>query len=70
MSFDGEAEAFKQMIAGKISVDIECNPLQGPTVEKLVKKLLDGETVDKEQFMEEGIYPASVAKDEVANRKY
>lgn len=70
VSFDGEAEAFKQMIAGKISVDIECNPLQGPTVEKLVKKLLDGETVDKEQFMEEGIYPASVAKDEVANRKY
>lgn len=70
VSFDGEAEAFKQMIAGKISVDIECNPLQGPTVEKLVKKLLDGETVDKEQFMEEKIYPASVAKDEVANRKY
>ena len=70
VSFDGEAAAFKEMIAGNIAVDIECNPLQGPTVEKLIKQLLDGQSVDKEQFMEEGIYPASVAKDEVANRKY
>lgn len=70
ISFDGEANAFKEMIAGNIDVDVECNPLQGPTVESLIKKILAGETVDKEQYMEEGVYPASTAKDEVANRKY
>lgn len=70
ISFDGEAAAFKEMIAGNISVEIECNPLQGPTVEKLIKQLLNGQSVEKEQFMEEGIYPASVANDEVANRKF
>lgn len=70
VSFDGEASAFKEMIAGNIAVDVECNPLQGPTVESLILKILDGQTVDKEQFMEEGVYPASTAKDEVANRQY
>ena len=70
ISFDGEANAFKEMINGNISVDIECNPLQGPTIEEVMKKLLAGETVEKELFMEEGVYPASVAAQEVANRKY
>ena len=35
-----------------------------------MKKLLAGETVEKKLFMEEGVYPASVAAQEVANRKY
>lgn len=70
VSFDGETEAFKQMIEGNIAVDVECNPLQGPTVEELILKILDGETVEKQQFMKEGVYPASTAKDEVANRQY
>lgn len=70
ISFDGEAEAFKLMVDGKIDLDVECNPLQGPTVEKLLQDLLAGKSVDKTQFMEEGVYPASSAKDEVANRKY
>ena len=70
ISFDGEAEAFKLMVDGKIDLDVECNPLQGPTVEKLLTDLIDGKTVDKTQYMKEGVYPASTAKDEVANRKY
>lgn len=70
ISFDGEANAFKEMINGNIAVDIECNPLQGPTIESVMKKLLAGETVEKKLFMEEGVYPASVAAQEVANRKY
>lgn len=70
ISFDGEANAFKEMINGNIAVDIECNPLQGPTIEAVMKKLLAGETVEKKLFMEEGVYPASVAAQEVANRKY
>lgn len=70
VSFDGEAAAFKEMIEGNIAVDIECNPLQGPTVEQLILKLLNGQSIDKEQFMEEGVYPASTAKAEVANRQY
>lgn len=70
ISFDGEANAFKEMVNGNIAVDIECNPLQGPTVEEVMKKILAGETVEKELFMEEGVYPASAAAQEVANRKY
>lgn len=70
ISFDGEANAFKEMINGNIAVDIECNPLQGPTIEAVMKKLLAGETVEKKLYMEEGVYPASVAAQEVANRKY
>lgn len=70
ITFDGEANAFKLMMDGKVSLEVECNPLQGPTVEKLMNKILAGETVDKIQYMEEGVFPAETAQDEIGNRKF
>jgi len=71
ISFDGEAEAFKYMVDNaKLDLEVECNPLQGPQAEELVQKVLAGETIDKINYVNEGVFTADMAKDEIGNRKF
>lgn len=70
ISFDAVRAAFEAMIRGEMNVSIECNPLHGPKVAELAKKIVAGEKVDKVQYMEEGIYSAETAEQELSNRKY
>ncbi len=70
VSFDAVKAAFEAMIEGKLNVSIECNPLHGPRVAEIAKKIMSGESVDKLQYVEEGIYPAETAAKELPNRKY
>lgn len=70
ISFDAVRAAFEAMIRGEMNVSIECNPLHGPKVAELAKKIVAGEKVDKVQYMEEGIYSAETAEQELPNRKY
>lgn len=71
ISFDGEAEAFKYMVDNaKLDLEVECNPLQGPKAEEMVKKILAGETIDKINYVEEGVFTADMAKDEIGNRQF
>lgn len=70
ISFDGVKAAFQAMIRGELNVCIECNPLHGPRVAELAKKIVAGDKVAKLQYVEEGIYPAETAQEELPNRKY
>ncbi|WP_310603255.1 ABC transporter substrate-binding protein [Anaerosporobacter sp.] len=70
VSFDAVKAAFDSMIAGDMNVSVECNPLHGPRVAELAKKLMAGETVEKIQYVEEGVYPAETAAQELPNRQY
>ena len=70
VSFDAVKAAFDSMIAGDMNVSVECNPLHGPRVEELVKDLMAGKTVEKKQYVEEGVFPASSAAEDVKTRKY
>ena len=70
ISFDAGGEAFQAMIDGDINVDVECNPLEGPAVSELIKQLRNGETVEKVQYMEEGVFPAEEAEATLPNRAY
>ncbi|MDU7030021.1 ABC transporter substrate-binding protein [Robinsoniella peoriensis] len=70
VSFDAVKAAFEAMIEGKLNVSIECNPLHGPRVAEIAKKIMSGESVDKLQYVEEGIYPSETAAKELPNRKY
>lgn len=58
------------MIAGDMNVSVECNPLHGPRVSELAKKLMAGESVEKIQYVDEGVYPAETAEKELPNRQY
>lgn len=71
ISFDGEAEAFKLMVDdAKLDLCVECNPLIGPNAEELVKKLLAGEKIEKENYTDEGVFTADMAAGELGNRQY
>ncbi|MBQ7724945.1 MAG: ABC transporter substrate-binding protein [Lachnospiraceae bacterium] len=56
ISYDACTAGLKEVQAGKITADFECNPLAAPFVEGVIKTLQDGGTVEKEVFMEEHWY--------------
>lgn len=71
VSFDAVKAAFISMIAGDMNVSVECNPLHGPRVAKLAKKLINNEKVEKIQnVVDERVYPAETAATELPNRQY
>ncbi len=70
VSFDAVKAAFESMIAGEMNVSVECNPLQGPKLAEIVKRVLAEEGIEKFQYMEESVFTAETAAAEIANRKY
>lgn len=70
ISFDSVRAAFEAMIAGDLNVTVECNPLHGPRVVEIINKLEAGEAVEKLQYVEEGIYSAETAVDDIKTREY
>lgn len=56
ISFDAVREALVLVQQGKINVDIECNPEQGDDVEKVIRMLENGESVEKEYVVAERIF--------------
>ena len=53
ISFDAVRAALEAMQAGEINVDFECNPLQGPKLAETIKRLENGEEVEKIQYVDE-----------------
>ena len=70
ISIDGVKGMFQAMIDGKSNCTVECNPLQGPLLMETAKKILNGETVEKLVYVDEGIFPADVAEKTLPERKY
>jgi ABC-type sugar transport system substrate-binding protein len=70
VSIDGVRGAFEAMVAGKLNVTVECNPLLGPTLMQTAQALAAGQPVAKRITVSEGVFPAEVAAKEIANRKY
>ncbi len=57
VSFDGfNEDARAAVAAGKISCIGECNPMHGPRVESIIRKLEAGEKAEKYQYVTEGIF--------------
>jgi len=72
MSFDTTKAGITDTLSGKIILNTECNPLHGPRVEEIIKKLENGEKPDKQAYVEEGIYAhgSDVAKVTVDGTDY
>ena len=56
MSFDTTNAGLTDTLSGKIICDTECNPLHGPRVEEIIKKLEDGKDVEKKAYVEEEMF--------------
>lgn len=72
MSFDSTNAGLKDVLDGKIICNTECNPLHGPRVEEIIKKLEAGEEVEKQQFVDEEIFAGTedVASIKVSDTDY
>lgn len=70
VSIDAVRAAFEAMIAGKLNVSVECNPLLGPQFFETALKLANGEPVEKWVKSQEDIYRQDTAAQELPRRKY
>ena len=58
------------LIDGKINFIVECNPLLGDYAADLVKKVLDGDDVEKQNFAEDGSFTQEQAAAVIDSRPY
>ena len=60
VSFDAVRSALEAMQKGEINAVFECNPLQGPKLAETIKKLENGETVNKIQYIDETYFDTTM----------
>ena len=65
ISFDTTNAGLTDTLAGKITCDVECNPLHGPRAEELIKALEAGEEVEKLNYVDEEIFATDDTVDQV-----
>ena len=71
ISFDATNAGLTDTLAGKINYDVECNPLHGPRVEKIIQQLQAGETPDKLAYVDEEAFDATtITQDVIDARAY
>jgi simple sugar transport system substrate-binding protein len=71
IAFDANKWALEKVLAGQFNLDVECNPLHGPRIVKLINNLEAGETVDKNAYVDEEMFDtATITQDIVNARSY
>jgi galactofuranose transport system substrate-binding protein len=70
VSVDAVRGAFEAMIAGKLNVTVECNPLLGPQLFETALRLANGEPIEKWVKSKEGVYRQDTAAEELPKRQY
>jgi ABC-type sugar transport system substrate-binding protein len=70
VSCDGVHDGFVAMSEGKINAIVECNPMLGPQLMEVVKKVKNGEKVERWIKTKEGDFMQDQAKAALPTRKY
>ena len=71
ITFDATKEALQYCHDGKIDLCVECNPMFGPDVKKLIEKYRSGETIPKHVYVNESAYTTqSITQEFVDSREY
>ena len=71
IAFDSSNTALRMILAGEISLDVECNPLHGPRVQAIIEQLEKGVTPPKYTYVEETSFDAgNLTEDIIAGRGY
>jgi ABC-type sugar transport system substrate-binding protein len=70
VSIDAVRGAFEAMIAGKLNVTVECNPLLGPQFYDLALRAVNGEELPEWVPSEEGVYYPDNAEELLPERQY
>ena len=71
ISFDATNAGLEATLAGKISYNVECNPLHGPRVEAIIRQLINGEMPDKLAYVSEVAFDAAtITQEDIDARDY
>ena len=70
MSIDAVKDGMQALVDGKINFIVECNPLLGEQAADLVKKVLDGDEVDKAYFVPDESFTPEQAAEVIDSRPY
>jgi len=71
ISFDANKAYLQRVLEGKINVDVECNPLLGPGVAALIKKIEGGGTPNKKESVDESaFYFDTITQADIDARQY
>ena len=70
ISFDAVHEALELVSQGVINVDVECNPEQGEYIMDIIRKLENGEPVEKENIVEEKVFTPENVEEYLDTRTY
>ncbi|MER7334806.1 MULTISPECIES: ABC transporter substrate-binding protein [unclassified Micromonospora] len=70
ITVDAVRDGMQALADGKINFIVECNPLLGPQLMDLAKKVVDGEQVPPRVVTEETTFTQEQAKTELPNRQY
>jgi simple sugar transport system substrate-binding protein len=70
ISVDGIRDAFEAMVAGKLNVTVESNPLIGPQLMGVVKDVVAHRRLPHRLVVEEFVFPKESALEALPTRKY
>lgn len=70
ISFDACQIALQKILDRKLSVDVECNPLQGGYLGDIIQSLERGEEVQKEIYVEETVFDLGNTQNSIGQRTY
>jgi ABC-type sugar transport system substrate-binding protein len=70
ITVDAVKDGMTALSEGKINFIVECNPLLGPQLMELAKKVVAGEDVPKRVVTEETTFTQDQAKQVLADRQY
>ena len=70
ITVDAVKDGMQALAGGKINYIVECNPLLGPQLMDLAKKVVAGEQVPQRVVTEETVFDTEAAKAALPNRQY
>ncbi len=71
ISFDATRLGLKYCLEGKIALNVECNPLQGPYVDQIIKQMQRGDPVEQVQYIDEALFDSfTITQEMIDGRGY
>jgi ABC-type sugar transport system substrate-binding protein len=71
ISFDATRLGLQYSLDGKIALNVECNPLQGPYVNEIIKQIQQGEPIERINYIDETHFDCfTITQEIIENRKY
>lgn len=71
IAFDANKWALEKVLAGEFNLDVECNPLHGPRIVKLINDLEAGKKVDKNCYVDEEVFDCdTITQADIDARQY